>query len=368
MRISKGLIFLGFAFCLIFAVTANLSFACTDFQIKSTDGSIVIGRSMEFAQEMGSRICVHARGEEGYSESSEGKKEFTWRNKYGYISIDAFGLEYVVVDGINEEGLSFGALWLPGTQYQSVSEKERAKAINVGQVGAWILGSFKETDEVKRAIKEVRVWCDVVPEINKVPPLHFAIHDAKGNNIVIEFIEGEVKIYDNPIGVMTNAPPFEWHIDNLRNYINLDCLNSGPQTIRGVVLMPTGSGSGMHGIPGDWTPASRFVRAALFMHFANPVKNAQEGVNLAAHILNSVDIPYGDIKTGTEGPQIDDYTQWTVIKDLTNKVLYVRDYNNLSLRSVDLKKLKFEPGTKTKLIPLMEEDSRITDITEKFLQ
>jgi hypothetical protein len=67
---------------------------------------------------------------------------------------------------------------------------------------------------------EYTVWA-ISYELNMEPPIHIAVHDTAGNNIVIEFIEGKVNVYDNPIGVMTNAPTFDWHLTNLRNYVNL---------------------------------------------------------------------------------------------------------------------------------------------------
>jgi choloylglycine hydrolase len=123
----------------------------------------------------------------------------------------------------------------------------------------------------------------------------------------------------------------------------------------------------MLGIPGDSTPPSRFVRAAMFVHFAKTVENASKGVSLAAHILNTVDIPSGEIEGKTEGLAVEDYTQWLVIKDLTNKVLYVRDYDNLTLRAIDLKKLKFDPGTKSKSIPVQRDAGAVLDITNELL-
>lgn len=354
-----------FMFVLSLIAAAPLQ-ACTDFQIKTTDGSVIIGRSMEFAMDVKSMIFLQARGTEVNGGSPDGKAGLTWTSQYGFVAVNTFGLENVVVDGINEEGLSFEGLWLPEAKYQDVSESETAQALNVGNLGAWILGNFKATEEVKQAIGKVRIWGSVVPELKITPPMHVAVHDAAGNNIVIEFIEGKVNVYDNPLGVMTNAPTFDWHLINLRNYVNLDCQDAEPLTVSGLTLLPTGHGSGMLGIPGDSTPPSRFVRAAMFVHFAEPVENASEGVNLAAHILNTVDIPHGEIKGKTEGLPVEDYTQWVVIKDLTHKVLYVRDYNNLSLRSIDLKKLKFEPGTKTKSIPIESSEDGIKNISDEF--
>ena len=366
---KRSSIVLYFLSVIIFSLAGrNVSLACTDFQIKTSDGAIIIGRSMEFAMDVKSMIFLQARGTKVEGGSPDGKAGLTWTSKYGFVAVNTFGLENVVVDGINETGLSFEGLWLPGTKYQDVAKNETAQALNIGNLGTWILGSFNSTEEVKQSIKKVRIWGSVVPQLNMEPPMHVAVHDASGNNIVVEFIDGKINVYDNPIGVMTNAPTFDWHLTNLRNYVNLDCQDASPLEINGMTLQPTGHGSGMLGIPGDSTPPSRFVRAAMFAHFAAPAENAGKGVSLAAHILNTVDIPHGEIKGKTEGLPVEDYTQWVVIKDLTNKILYVRDYDNLTLRSIDLKKLKFEPGAKAKSILVESEGSRIVDISKELLE
>jgi len=356
-------IFVGVLTFVVFVVVADISSACTDFQIKAKDGAIIIGRSMEFAMKVESEIVVHPRGEEVSSQTPAGKKGLSWTSKYGFVSVNAFGIEDATVDGINEAGLSVEFLWLPEAEYQNIPSGKDSKAITIGDLGNWILGSFTTVGEVKRAIEKVYVCSMEIPQMNMIVPLHLAVHDAEGKNIVIEFVGGERKVYDNPIGVMTNSPTFDWHLTNLRNYINITSQNVDPVTIENVTLSPTGQGSGFLGIPGDWTPPSRFVRAVAFVHFADPVENASLGVNLAEHILNTVDIPAGAIKGKKLEFVKEDYTQWVVIKDLTNKVLYFRSYENLNLRSVDLKKISFAAGTKSKSIPISGERN-ITDVTE----
>src|SRR5512135_2949672 len=123
--------------------------------------------------------------------------------------------------------------------------------------------------------------------------LHIAFHDAGGNNLVVEFISGEVKVYDNPIGVLTNRPEFPWQMNNLRNYVNLDAKDVDSKMLNGVKIEAMGVGSGMHGLPGDWTPPSRFVRVAYSLDAALKPKDAAGAVNLAEHLLNIVDIPKG---------------------------------------------------------------------------
>jgi choloylglycine hydrolase len=303
------------------------------------DGTLVNGRTLEFAQELQSLFKIYPRGQRVSSQSPQKKKGLEWVSKYGFLGVTCFGMN-LSFDGMNEAGLSFGYLWLPGvTQYPTVQPEDMKKALDFADFGAWLLGNFSSVDEVKEALNGVRIWGHPVPPLPGTPPVHAAIHDAKGNHLVVEFVGGKMQVYDNPISVLTNSPPFDWQIKNLQNFLNLQAENADPVTFRGVTLQPPGQGSGMMGIPGDWTPPSRFVKMVTYLRFAKAAMNAKEAVNLAEHLLNTIDIPAGEILE--KGQNSGDYTQWGVIKDLTNKVFYFRSYKDTSLKMVDLKKIDF---------------------------
>lgn len=333
-------------------------FACTDFQIVSSDNSVINGRSMEFGPETNSKLIIHPRGERFISTSPTGSEAMKWNSKYGFVGLDIFGMN-TSVDGLNEKGLSVGVLWFPGAIYEPVLSGTK-NVVEITDLSNWMLGNFASVDEVRAAVQNVTIWGAFNPTMNMVPPVHFAVHDATGKNLVVEFVNGQKKIYDNPNGVLTNTPTFDWHITNLRNYLYFRSQNVNPLTFGKLVLEPTGEGTGMLGIPGDWTPPSRFIRATAFTHYAKKPVNSKEGVNLAQHILNTVDIPKGDI---TNNGQTADYTQWAVVKDLTNKVFYFRSYDSLSLKSVDLKKINFNSQKKRSI---SIDESAFTDVTNKL--
>jgi len=357
-------IFLGvtFLFCVLMA---GVSLACTDFQVKAKDGTVVIGRSMEFAMGMGSEIVVFPRGGKVTSMTPDGKKGISWTRKYGYLGIDAFKEKQAVLDGINEAGLAVEFLWFTESQYQKAHD---SNWLAITDLGHWMLGNFSSVNEIKRELPKLKVVGVYVPQLRQVPGFHAAVHDARGNNIVIEFIRGEINIYDNPIGVMTNKPTFDWMLTNLRNYVNLDPYDRPSVNIAGNKINATGSGTGWLGMPGDWSPPSRFVRTVQIVHAADPAKDAAGAVNLAEHVLNAVDIPVGVIKTkGPINQDMVDYTQWIVVKDLTNRVLYYRSYQDLTLKRVDMKKLNFEPGAPIKSILLEDGSRNIINVTGKLM-
>lgn len=167
---------------------------------------------------------------------------------------------------------------------------------------------------------------------------HFSVVDKTGDAIVIEYTEQGRKVYNNTLGVMTNAPNYEFQMLNIRNYIQLSKYKRDP-LVFGADKFPGFGGSGLLGMPGDLSPPSRFLRALFLKEFATQPKTSKEAVNLAFHVLNSVDIPVGVVSVNKTQPD-SDYTQWTVAKDLTNKALYFRDYNDMTIRVVYLDKVQ----------------------------
>jgi len=352
------------AIVLFLALMVDVSFACTDFQVKAEDGTVVIGRSMEFPVDLHSNVVIVPRGEQFISIDDKGVKGITWTNKYGFLGIDAYNLKNCYVEGFNEKGLAFDALMFTGAKYQPA---EPDKFVAVSDFGSWMMGSFATVEEVKEALQKVNVAGTSLKAAGGNLDMHVAVHDASGKNLVIEFIDGKVKVYDNPLGVMTNRPDFDWQINNLRNYINLDAHDRKDRMLNGLKLEPTGVGSGLLGLPGDWTPPSRFVRVAYSLDAALPAKNASEAVNLAEHLLSIVDIPKGAIK---ENPAplvyMEGYAQWVVIKDLTNLILYYKTYENTAWKKVDLKKFNLEPKAVQKSLIIDNKQQQIIDVTSEL--
>jgi choloylglycine hydrolase len=320
---------------------------CTDFLLTAADRGFVNGRSMEFGSELSSRPFVRRRGDVMRSPTPDKPRDFNglqWTVDYGYVGMNVLGFSSVV-DGLNERGLSVGTLWLPGSQYQQVSDPGRA--LSVLLVNDWLLGTCASVADVKAALPAVEVWAYPVME-QKLDPVHFTVHDASGNSIVIEYtadklhIAGKRHIYDNPIATTTNAPVFPWHVENVRNYVGLTPWDVDEATVNGTMFTPTGHGSGLRGIPGDFTPPSRLIRTLFLMNSANQAKDARAARNLALHILNDIDIAKGVVRSkGAHGRTSDDYTQWAVVKDLTHLLYDYRRYEDLDLRRIDLNKIDF---------------------------
>lgn len=349
---------------LVLLLIAAPAIACTDFVLQAKDGAIINGRSMDFAVNDQAQVTVYPQGKEWTSEAPGKAKGFQWTQRYGFLGFSVLG-QSVSTDGMNEKGLSAKVLWLPSVGYQTVPKGQEERALDIGLVPDWILGSFSTVAEVKKALPEVIVWGKSLPGLDSVPVLHLAVHDADGNSMVAEWIDGKLNIYDNPLGVMTNEPPLPMQWANLRNYVNLSPWMQKDLQLDGVAIAGTGNGSGLLGLPGDCTPPSRFVRTAVLKKFAYQPEKAEDAVIFARHLLNQVDVMPGVSREKSQQGEMADYTQWIAIEDLTNRVLYFADYNDQTLRSIDLKALDFTRSDYAPIPVAKTTGNAILDVTPR---
>lgn len=314
--------------------TSQTASACTSFLLRTSDNGAVYGRTMEFGFELESRAMVIPRNYKLSSSGPDGKPTGSWTGKYAAIGLNALGVS-ALVDGMNEKGLAGGILYFPGfAGYADPAKSDPAKSLAPWDVLTWALTNFATVAEVKTALEGMAVIAVEQQQMKSVPPLHYTLHDVSGASLVIEPIDGKLKIYDNPLGVMTNSPPFDWHLTNLRNYVKISPHNAPPLTVGSQSFAPLGEGSGLLGIPGDPTPPSRFLRALGYTLSVERKPSGIESVRLAEHIVNNFDIPKGWIKAAGEPLE---YTQWSTVADLTNRVFYVKTYTDPVLRAIDLK-------------------------------
>ncbi|MEG6508049.1 choloylglycine hydrolase family protein [Methyloligella sp. 2.7D] len=352
MRTSlRNLICLTAAGCLAFAPAAN---ACTSFLIKTKNGDPVYGRTMEFGMPLNSNIAVVPRGITFEANTLPGKKSWSWTGKYAATGMNFLGTPNLV-DGVNEKGLAGGMLYFPGyAGYVDPAKADLDKAMGPWQFLTWALTNFATVDEVKTALGEIQIG-NFAPPFNfggqKSIPLHYTLHDATGNSIVIEPIDGELKVYDNPLGVLTNAPTFDWHLTNLKNYVKLSPYPAEPLKIDGESITSFGQGSGMLGVPGDSTPPSRFIRVLGYSISAAVQPDTDKAINTAEHILNNFDLMEGYSRPGTAAP--DDITQWSGIADLKGKRYLFKTYEDQTLRQVDLNDFDLD-GKKLIEIPIAQ--------------
>ncbi len=345
------------------AVGPSTAPACTGITIKPKDGSIIFARTLEFAVDLKSNILVVPRGKNYVGTAPGDKPGLRWKTKYGIVGANAFDLP-VIVDGLNEKGLQIGLFYFPGfAKYQDVKEENFGKALAPWELGIFLLGTCSDVKEAVAAAKDVLVGAVVQKDMGFVPGVHAIVTDASGKSVVLEYVGGKLKAHVNPLGVLTNAPAFDWHMTNLSNYVILSAKNIEKIDLAGKEIKGLGQGSGMLGLPGDFTPPSRFVRAVAFSKTALPVEKGKDGVLQAFHILNQFDIPKGAARGIEHGKEVADYTQWTSAADLKNLRYYFRTYDNSRIRMIDLKAADFD--AKEIRTILMKGEEQIEDVTGK---
>ncbi len=321
--------------------------ACTGIRLIATDGSVVHARTLEFGLDLKSEVLVIPRNYARTGQTPDGQDGLRYTSKYASVGANGVGLPFLF-DGINEKGLAVGTFYFPTSAgYMPYTPEEAPRTLAPWQVGSWILENFASVDEVRANIGNVVVADVVFQEWGFTPPVHYVVHDVSGSSIVIEYVAGKLQIHDNPLGVMSNSPTFDWHMTNLRNYVNLSVENASAVQLGQVTLLPTGMGSGMHGVPGDFTPPSRFVRAAIYSASVLPSATGEDAVLQAFHILNQFDIPKGvarDQEKDEHGNIVADYTLWTSASDLKTRRFLIRTYDNSQIRSIDLMSQNLDAG------------------------
>jgi choloylglycine hydrolase len=300
----------------------------------------------------------------GQTPLGDGKK---WAAKYGAAGVIVFG-NLGIMDGINEKGLAIGAFYFPTeAQYTETTPENQSRSFSSIDFSNWILTSFASVDEVRAAIE--RGEAVVAPTLlpgwpQQVQPFHWVVYDKSGKSLVIEPVGGKLVLSDNPLGILTNSPTFDWHMTNLRNYIALNPRDVPPVKIDGATFQSFGMGNGMLGLPGDFTPPSRFVRAAVFSATAFPAPDSDEGVLKGFHLLNNFDIPVGVARTKEDGQQAADQTLFTAMRDPQNLRMYYKTYDDQTIRMVDLTKFDLDAKEVKKLSTKGEQP--IIDMSGKF--
>ncbi len=367
VAVAAGARFIMVAGAVMVAAVVGVPFesqACTGISFMAKNGSYVMARTMEWG---GPYIpygyAVIPRGQEIVSLTPSGENGLRFRAKYGAVGIGPQQKEFII-EGINETGLSAGLFYFPGAgKYVEYDQALNSETLCDMQFVSWVLSQFSSIEQVKEALHTVRVVSAGIE--GNTSTVHWRIGDKHGNQVVLEFIDGQAVFYDNQLGVLTNSPRFDWHLANLNNYINLYGGGAKQVSWGGHILAPFGSGSGSLGLPGDITPTGRFVRAAYYSVTAPQQPNALKTVLQCFHILNNFDIPIGaehsvgeaagftgeargeqvgvaDNSGGSSAvPDVPSATPCTTVTDLMGGKLYYRTNYNCTIRCINLADIDF---------------------------
>ncbi|AIT09020.1 choloylglycine hydrolase [Candidatus Francisella endociliophora] len=340
--LSKKIITAG----IILVTLASQSLACTAVTLVNKKGETVSGRTMEWALNWDWQLIYIPKNTSHFLTAPNNlnlpKQEY--KSKYSILGtgLSKHG-QTLIIDGQNSQGLSISANYLPGfTKYQNVNKND-IKYASIIESTTFILSQSANVKQAKNALKEYKIWSDKNIMIDGIAPeVHFLITDKSGAGLVVEYIKGKVKFYNvnSNVKVMTNAPTYDWQLLNLKNYMSLD--NHTPTNLKISDVINTEKhektiqdisgflGGGLLGIPGDYSPPSRFVRTAAIAYYANnkAPENDDNLISKVTHILHNVDIPKGVVADELQGKKMFDHTAYVVIKDLNDNKLYISTYNH----------------------------------------
>ena len=305
---------------------------CTGLALETKDGLHLFGRNMDIEYSFNQSIIFIPRNFKCVNKSY--KKELT--TKYAVLGMGTIFDDYpTFADGMNEKGLGCAGLNFPVYVSYSKEDIEGKTNIPVYNFLLWVLANFSSVEEVKEALKNANIVDIPISENIPNTTLHWMISDITGKSIVVEQTKEKLNVFDNNIGVLTNSPTFDWHVANLNQYVGLR-YNQVPEFKLGdQSLTALGQGTGLVGLPGDFTPASRFIRVA-FLRDAM-IKNDKDSIDLIEffHILNNVAMVRGSTRTVEEKS---DLTQYTSCMCLEKGIYYYNTYENNQINAIDMNK------------------------------
>lgn len=256
-------------------------------------------------------------------------------NHYRVIGMATVANGYpLYYDGMNEHGLGICALNFKGyCKYTKPDAKKLCLASF--ELIPYLLTKMKSVAEIKEKAASISLTDEAFSNDFPTPELHYIAAD--GNEcIALEPREDGIRIYENPIGVLTNNPPFDYHKENLRCYLNLTADEVNDRFSNGLDMKPFSSATGAMGLPGDGSSASRFVRTAFNLRNADRMEKKSEAINQAFHILSSAEAIRGTVKE-REGTYM---TQYSSVMDLKTGTYYYKTYCRSIITSISFKKTK----------------------------
>ena len=305
---------------------------CTSIAF-AADG-FFFGRNLDLECQFGERVVITPR-----------KYPFLFRDgerlteHYAMIGMAAVEDGYpLYAEAGNEKGLCMAGLNFPGNAFYP-EEKAAGKAnISPFELIPWILGQCASVAEARRLLERTHIRRIHFSERMQLSPLHWHIADRR-ESIVLEAVRDGMHVHDNPAGVMTNNPPLDFHLTNLRQYLNLTTDFPENRFTGRMELEPFGVGMGAVGLPGDFSPASRFVKAAFLR------MNAPEGMGHEAclahffHMLDAVAMPDGIVRTKRG---LFERTSYSCCFDADEGVFYYKTYENNRLTAVDMRRMHLD--------------------------
>lgn len=296
---------------------------CTCIDFKTTDN--YFGRNLDLEYRFNEKVVITPRGYEFKLKNGN-----VINTKSALIGMATVVNDYpLYAEASNESGLSMAGLYFPGNA--KFFEPDASKLnLSPYELIPYLLGLYSTVSEVRGVFDNLNITNTAFMDNMPVTDLHWMI--SHGNDcIVVEQMQDGLKVYDNPLGVLTNNPPFDYHLINVNNYINLTPNCAKNRFSNKINLSQYGQGMGALGLPGDTSPASRFVRAAFNKLNSSCKGDEEESVSQFFHILDSVAMVKGATVTA-EGKY--DITSYSCCINVSKGIYYYKTYTNNQITAV----------------------------------
>lgn len=317
---------------------------CTAATYQSKD--FYMGRTLDYEFSYGEEITIMPRNYP-LTFCYQGKRE----THYAMIGMAHVAGDYpLYYDAVNEKGLGMAGLNFVGN---AVYAKPSDDGCNVAQYEfiPWILSQCQNLEEAKKLLKETNLTGTPFSEQLPAAQLHWIIADQSGA-ITVEAVEEGLKVYDNPVGVLTNNPPFDKQMFNLNNYMHLSSKQPENLFSDKLSLQTYSRGMGALGLPGDLSSASRFVRVAFVKMHAVSGESETDSVGQFFHILGSVDQQRGCCEVAEGKYEITIYTScWNAMKG----IYYYTTYTGHQISAVDMHREDLD-GRSLIRYPMLQEE------------
>lgn len=239
-------------------------------------------------------------------------------------------------DAVNEKGLAAAGLaFWQNAKYSSA----RIGRDNIAsfELIPWVLSQCASVEQARELLGFINITDTAFSEDFLTSPLHWMIAD-KSEAVVIEAVAEGVKVYDSPIGVLTNEPSYDFQMMNLNNYLNLTANEPRSRFAEGVELNEYSRGMGAMGLPGDFSSMSRFVRAAFVKSNSVSGEGEDESVCQFFHILDTVAQTRGCVRVGEDIER----TVYTCCANADRGIYYYSTYENRRISAVEMHKEDLE--------------------------
>lgn len=306
---------------------------CTAVAYKTRDS--YFGRNLDLEFSYGETVTVTPRGFR-FSFGDAGEM----REHYAMIGMAHMREKYpLYYDACNEKGLGMAGLNFP---HSAVYQKPRAGKHNIASFALipWVLGQCGDLAEAERLLRRTSVTGQAFSEELPPTPLHWMVTDGV-RSLAVEPMADGLHIHENPVGVLTNEPPFEMQLTHLRSFLHLSAQEPENRFSSTLQLTPYSRGMGAIGLPGDLSSSSRFVRAAFTAGNSVCGEGELESVGQGFHILNAVAQTQGCVRLDTGCEK----TVYSCCINLCKGIYYYSTYGNEEIIGVDLRQEELAGNT-----------------------